>query len=215
VPNNSEENVPMSKRMPARAEIGGLSELLLSHLDSAYNLARWLVRNGDDAEDVVQEAYLRAFQYSGGFRGGDARAWLLTIVRNTSYGWLRKTRAYQPVAQFDEEIHTSDIGTSNPEELLLQSADARLVEQALSELPIRFREILVLRELEDLSYKEIADVMGVPMGTVMSMLSRARARFRQAAGDLLKTHLLSESDAPRLRSVNASVAGAGQKFPAE
>ena len=116
-------------------------------------------------------------------------------MRNTS--WLRKTRAYEPVAQFDEEIHTSGTGTSNPEELLLKNADARLVEQALSELPIRFREILVLRELEDLSYKEIADVMGVPMGTVMSTLSRARARFRQAAGDLLRTQLLSESAAPR------------------
>ena len=187
----------MSERIPVRDEVGGLAELLLPHLDSAYNLARWLVRNGDDAEDVVQEAYLRAFQYSSGFRGGDARAWLLTIVRHTSYGWLRKTRAYEPVAQFDEEIHTSGTETSNPEQLLLQNADRRLVEKALSQLPVRFREILVLRELEDLSYKEIADVMGVPMGTVMSTLSRARARFRQAAGDLLRTQLLSESAAPR------------------
>jgi RNA polymerase sigma-70 factor (ECF subfamily) len=186
----------MSERTPVHAEVGELGELLLSHLDSAYNLARWLVRNVDDAEDVVQEAYLRAFQYSGGFRGGDARAWLLTIVRNTAYGWFQKTRAYRTVAQFDEEIHTSGLGTSNPEELLLQNADARLVEQALSELPIRFREVLVLRELEDLSYKEIADVMGVPMGTVMSTLSRARVRFRNAAGNLLKTQVLSEPDVP-------------------
>jgi len=203
----------MSDRIPAPVEVGELSELLLSHLDSAYNLARWLVRNGDDAEDVVQEAYLRAFQYSSGFRGGDARAWLLTIVRNTSYGWLRKARPREPVAQFDEEIHTSGSGTPNPEELLLKNADARLVERALCELPIRFREILVLRELEDLSYKEIADVMGVPMGTVMSTLSRARARFRDAAGDLLRTQLLSESDGPRPRSVSAPVTGAGLKRP--
>jgi RNA polymerase sigma-70 factor, ECF subfamily len=184
----------MTERIPVRAEVGGLAELLLSHLDPAYNLARWLVRNGEDAEDVVQEAYLRAFQYSGGFRGGDARSWLLAIVRNTSYAWLRKTRAYEPAVQFDEEIHTNGIGTSNPEERLLQNADARLVEKALSELPIRFREILVLRELEELSYREIADVMGVPMGTVMSMLSRARDRFRHVAGDLLKTHVSSDSD---------------------
>ena len=118
----SEENVLMSERIAVRAEVGGLAELLLSHLDAAYNLARWLVRSEDDAEDVVQEAYLRAFQYSDGFRGGDARAWLLTIVRNTSYGWLRKTRAYEPAAQFDEEIHSIGVGTSNPEQLLLQNA---------------------------------------------------------------------------------------------
>lgn len=142
--------------------------------------------NGQDAEDVVQEAYLRAFQYSAGFRGGDARAWLLTIVRNTSYRWLRKTRAYEPVVQFDEEIHTNGGGTADPEELLLQNAEGRLVAKTLSELPVRFREILVLRELEDLSYKEIAAIMGVPMGTVMSTLSRARDRFRKGAGRLLQ-----------------------------
>ena len=175
----------MSDRVPVRAEVGGMTELLLSHVDSAYNLARWLVRNGEDAEDVVQEAYLRAFQYASGFRGGDARAWLLTIVRNTSYMWLRKTRAHEPVVPFDEEIHVGGNEASNPEELLLRDADGRLVEKALSELPLRFREILVLRELEGLSYKEVAEIMGVPMGTVMSTLSRARARFRQgAAGHL-------------------------------
>jgi RNA polymerase sigma-70 factor, ECF subfamily len=171
----------------------GLAELVLPHLDSAYNLARWLVRNDEDAEDVVQEACLRAFQYAGGFRGGDARAWLLTIVRNTSYTWLRKTRAYEPVVQFDEEVHTSGIGTPNPEELLFQNADGRLVEKALSELPARFREILVLRELEGLSYKEIADIMGVPMGTVMSTLSRARDRFRKGAGRLIQNEHVAET----------------------
>jgi RNA polymerase sigma-70 factor (ECF subfamily) len=187
------ENVAMSDRLPVRAEAGGLAELLLSHLDSAYNLARWLVRNGEDAEDVVQEAYLRALQYANGFRGGDARAWLLTIVRNTSYKWLRQTRAYEPVVPFDEEVHRGGNGTSNPEQLLLRNADARLVEKVLSELPLRFREILVLRELEGLSYKEIADVMGVPMGTVMSTLSRARIRFREGAGRLLQREHVSDA----------------------
>jgi len=176
----------MSEQIPVRAEVGGLTELLLSHLDSAYNLARWLMRNDEDADDVVQEAYLRAFQYSAGFRGGDARAWLLTIVRNTSYRWLRNTPAHDRVVQFDEEVHTSGTRISTPEELLLQNADGRLVEKALSELPVRFREILVLRELEGFSYREIADIMGVPMGTVMSMLSRARSRFRDGAGRLLR-----------------------------
>jgi RNA polymerase sigma-70 factor, ECF subfamily len=183
----------MSEQLPVRAEVDGLAELLLSHLDSAYNLARWLVRNSDDAEDVVQEAYLRAFQYVAGFRGGNARAWLLTIVRNTSYRWLRKTRAYERVVQFDEEAHTSDGGTTNPEELLLQNADGRLVEKTLSELPVRYREILVLRELEGLSYKEIADIMGVPMGTVMSTLSRARDRFRKGAGRLLQNEQVADT----------------------
>jgi RNA polymerase sigma-70 factor (ECF subfamily) len=174
----------------AGGAMGGLAELVLPHLDSAYNLARWLVGSGEDAEDVVQEAYLRAFRYSSGFRGGDARAWLLTIVRNTSYWWLRKRRADEALAQFDEDIYTSAVEPSNPEQLLLQNADGRLVEKALSELPVRFREVLVLRELEGFSYKEIAGVIGVPIGTVMSTLSRARHRFRHAVGDLQKTHAI-------------------------
>jgi RNA polymerase sigma-70 factor, ECF subfamily len=189
----------MSERVLALPEVGGLAEVLLSHLDSAYNLAHWLVRNGADAEDVVQEAYLRAFQYSDGFRGGDARAWLLTIVRNTAYTWLRKTRPFEAVSQFDEQITTNDVEMLNPEQLLLQKADRRVVEQAMSELPIRFREILILRELEGFSYKQIAEVMGVPMGTVMSTLSRARERFRHAAIDLLKVHEPSQIEAPTAR----------------
>ena len=198
----------MSDRLSAPAEVGDLAELLLPHLDSAYNLARWLVRNGEDAEDVVQEAVLRAFQYSRGFRGGDARAWLLTIVRNTSYRWLRKSRAHEPAVLFDEEIHTSGMETSNPEQLLLQDADGRLVEQAMNELPVRFREILVLRELECLTYREIADVLHVPMGTVMSMLSRARERFRHAAGNLLRKDLPSESES--LEMEGGECVGAGR-----
>jgi RNA polymerase sigma-70 factor, ECF subfamily len=186
----------MTERTTIRPEGGGLADLLLPHLDAAYNLARWLVRTGDDAEDVVQEAYLRAFHYADGFRGGDARAWLLTIVRNTSYKWLRKNAANASAAQFDEEIHSSTLETSNPEQLLLQNADGRLVETALSRLPPRFREALVLRELEGLSYKEIAGIMGMPIGTVMSTLSRARERFRVAARDLLKTDLWPARDPP-------------------
>jgi RNA polymerase sigma-70 factor, ECF subfamily len=195
----------MNERLPAGAEVGGLAELLLSHLDAAYNLARWLVRNVADAEDVVQEAYLRAFQYSDGFRGGDARAWLLTIVRNTAYKSLRKNRAYEPTKQFDEEIHSGRSDTSNPEQLLLQNADAALVEKTLNELPVRHREILVLRELEGLSYREIAGVMSMPMGTVMSTLSRARQRFRREAEHLLGPDL--SIDAPELQSLESMGAG--------
>jgi RNA polymerase sigma-70 factor, ECF subfamily len=183
------------------------ADVILPHLDAAYNLARWLVRNSDDAEDIVQEACLRAFRYFAGFHGGDARAWLLRIVRNTSYRWLQKTRAYEPAVLFDEEIHTSGIEPSNAEQLLLQNADGRLVEKAMNELPVRFREILVLRELEGLSYKEIADVMCVPIGTVMSTLSRARARFRLAALNLLTNDLPSESQSLVMKSRECVGAG--------
>jgi len=194
----------MSERIPARAEVGGLAEILLSHLDSAYNLALWLVRNGADAEDVVQEAYLRALRYSNGFRGGDARAWLFAIVRNTAYTWLRKTRALEPVSQFDEQTHTAGDDMPNPEQVLLQQADRRVIELAMRELPDRFREILILRELEGFSYKQIAEVMGMPMGTVMSTLSRARQRFRHAAIDLLKPHE-PQVDDPAARRPNVCV----------
>jgi RNA polymerase sigma-70 factor (ECF subfamily) len=163
---------------------------ILPHVDAAYNLARWLVRNGDDADDIVQEACLRAFRHFDGFHGGDARAWLLKIVRNTSYRWLRKTRAQEPAAEFDESIHSRE--AANPETLMLQNADSKLVERALTGLPVPFREMLVLRELQGLTYREIADVVGVPPGTVMSRLSRARDRFRQAVSDELTHSLVPE-----------------------
>jgi RNA polymerase sigma-70 factor, ECF subfamily len=191
----------MSKRLPRDED--ALSDLLLSHLDSAYSLARWLVRNVEDAEDVVQEAYLRALQYSSGFHGGNERAWLLTIVRNTAYGWRRKRGVYEAVVEFDENVHAPGHGAPNPEELLLLNADARLVAKALADVPVRFREILVLRELEGLSYKEIGDVMDMPQGTVMSTLSRARDRFRHAARDLLSSHRLWNAGFTQARSSNA------------
>jgi RNA polymerase sigma-70 factor (ECF subfamily) len=165
-----------------RGEVSGFAEEMLRHLDAAYNLARWLVRNSDDAEDIVQDAYLRAFRYSAGLRGGDARAWLLRIVRNTSYAWLQQNRARQPATEFDEGIHGAD-GATDPETLMLQNADSQLIELTIRALPVRFREILVLRELQGLTYKEISEVVGVPIGTVMSSLSRARGQFRQLFTD--------------------------------
>jgi RNA polymerase sigma-70 factor (ECF subfamily) len=174
---------PMKQR-PELGEIGSFDEVILPHLDAAYNLARWLVRNRQDADDVVQDAYLRAFQYFGTFRGGSARAWLLTIVRSTYFRWLQKNRAQQFAAVFDEEIHRGTREGPNPETLLLQSDDSTLLEQALRNLPVRFREVLVLRELEGLSYREISDVVGIPMGTVMSSLFRAR----EALSKLLQGH---------------------------
>ena len=167
-------------------KIGSFEQTVMPHLDAAYNLARWLTRNEHDAEDVVQEAYLRAFEFFGGFYGTDGRGWLLTIVRNTCYTWLRKNRAGELSTPFDEEIHHEEVASPNPEEMLLENADRQHLQDALEKLPVEFREALVLRELEGLSYKEIADVSGVPVGTVMSRLARARDRLKDALARHIK-----------------------------
>jgi RNA polymerase sigma-70 factor, ECF subfamily len=152
---------------------------VLAHLDAAYNLARWLTRNKQDAEDVVQEAYLRAFRFFPGFRGGDSRAWLMKIVRNTCYSWLHTNRPLQDATEFDEKLFSPNERNSNPEEAVLQNDNNALVRRALEMLPPNFREVLILRELEGLSYGEIANITAMPAGTVMSSLSRARKRLRQ------------------------------------
>ncbi len=135
-------------------------QVVLPHLDAAYNLARWLVRKPQDAEDIVQEAYLRAFKFFGGYQGGDARAWVLKIVRNTSYSFLEKNRPARLEEEFDETIHTAVSEQSGVEGALLQSVDSQMLREALDELPVNFREVIVLRELEGMSYKEIAELMG-------------------------------------------------------
>jgi len=163
-----------------QTKLARFEQVVLPHMDAAYNLARWLTRNDHDAQDVVQEAYLRALRFFEGFRGGDSRTWLLAIVRNTCFTWLRQNRPPGPEDSFDEEVHSAESEAVTPEALLLGSADRELVQQALEELPAQFREVLILRELEGLSYKEIADVAGIPIGTVMSGLARARKRLRQA-----------------------------------
>ena len=154
-------------------------QTIFPHMDAAYNLARWLTRNEHDAEDMVQEAYLRAFKFFNDFRGVDGRAWLLTIVRNTCYTWLHQNRAHEMTTTFDEEIHCVDSDTSNPATLALQSADHQILRQALDELPVEFREVVVLRDLEGFSYKEIAGIANIPTGTVMSRLARARERLKK------------------------------------
>jgi RNA polymerase sigma-70 factor (ECF subfamily) len=159
-------------------------ELVVPHLDAAYRLARWLMANEHDAEDAVQEACLRAFRYFRTFTGGDSRAWFLRIVRNTCYGWHSRTRQLATDV-FDEEQHSS-AATMTPETLLLQAADVALTEEAMQELPGRFRELLKLRELEDLSYQELADALGIPIGSVMSGLSRARQAFRRVVETKLR-----------------------------
>jgi len=152
---------------------------VLPHLDAAYNLARWLTRNDHDAEDVVQEAFMRALRYFDGMRGSEARPWLLKIVRNTCFTWLEKNRPADIIPLDDEEREASAHAAGaadfeTPEVILLQSANRKLVNQALEELPAGYREVIVMREIEDMSYKEIAAVAGIPMGTVMSRLARGR-----------------------------------------
>jgi len=149
---------------------------VLPHLDAAYNLARWLTRNDHDAEDVVQEAFMRALRYFEGMKGTDARPWLLAIVRNTCYSWLEKNRPADLVPLDDFEALAAETASpaATPEVILLQSANRKLVNQALEELPVGYREVIVMREIEDMSYKEIASVAGIPIGTVMSRLSRGR-----------------------------------------
>ena len=153
--------------------------VVLPHLDAAYQLARWLMRDEHDAEDVVQEASLRAFRYFRTFVGGDGRAWFLRIVRNTCYSW-RSHDCQALTDAFDEEQHSSARPQSDPETLLLQGDAATVIARALSGLPDHFHQLLVLRELEGLSYRELSDVIGIPTGTVMSRLSRARAALRRA-----------------------------------
>jgi len=153
-------------------------QLVLPHVDAAFNLARWLLRGRTDAEDVAQEALLRACRFIRGFHGGDARAWLLQIVRNTCYTWLEKNRPMELSMEFDEEIHLQACAT--PETLAIAGDDRERLILALETLPPRFREVLVLRELEGCSYKEIAAITALPIGTVMSSLSRARRQLHSA-----------------------------------
>jgi RNA polymerase sigma-70 factor (ECF subfamily) len=160
-----------------QSKAGRFEEIALPHLAAAYNLARWLVHNDHDAEDLVQEAFLRAFKSFGGYYGGNSRSWLLTIVRNTCYTWLRNNRVLHDAESIDDKLDELGLDFADPESLLLQSVDAQIVRQSLQELPVEFREVVVLREMEGFSYKEIADVVDLPLGTVMSRLARGRKRL--------------------------------------
>ena len=161
-------------------DLGRFEQAILPHLDAAHNLARWLVRGASDAEDIVQEASLRAWRGFGTFRGNDGRGWLLAIVRNTCFSWLRKNRRQDLADEFDEAIHSGEDASPDPERALFEGLDTRRVQHALEELPAEFREAIVLRELEGMSYKEIGDIAGVPIGTVMSRLARARKRLQKS-----------------------------------
>ena len=157
-------------------------QLVLPHVDAAFNLARWLLRRREDAEEVTQEALLRACRFFRGYHGGDVRAWLLQIVRHTCYSWLEKNRPRELIVEFDEKLHIQPVAT--PESIAITNNDKERLTRALEILPARFREIIVLRELEGCSYREIATIMSIPIGTVMSSLSRARRQLYLALADL-------------------------------
>ena len=180
-----------SQNRVQQRELTCFEQTVLPHLDAAYNLARWLTGNEHDAEDAVQESYLRALRFFGGFRGDNARPWLLAIVRNTCYTWLRRNRVDEPTEELDETIQVPDPSGVNPESILLAAARTELVQHALESLPSSFREIIILRDLEGMSYKEIAEIASIPVGTVMSRLARARARLQK---------LLSEPDLSEARA---------------
>lgn len=174
--------------VPADAQ--RFAQAVLSHVDAAYNLARWLSGDAQDADDIVQEACLRAFRLFGGFRGGDGRPWLLAIVRNTWFSeCARRKQAHAQPWQDDAEAPADDAASYgvDPAALLARIDDVRRVQTALAQLPVPYREVIVLRELEDLPYRDIAAIVEVPIGTVMSRLARARQQLAR---------LLTEDTAP-------------------
>jgi RNA polymerase sigma-70 factor (ECF subfamily) len=171
-----------NSEMDHRGNLKMFEEVILPHLNAAYNLARWLTRNEQDAQDVVQESYLRAFRFFDGYRGGDGKSWLLAVVRNTCFTWRRQERR-STNEPFDEMTHSSNLQAQNQEETLVQSSKMSVLRNCIEMLPTGFREVLVMRELEEMSYREISDVACLPVGTVMSRLSRARKRLAECAGE--------------------------------
>ena len=165
------------------------AELCLPHLDSAYNLARWLTRDTQDAQDVVQDACVRALKYVGSLHGNDGRAWFLTIVRNAFYDWLARNRPAEVVHDDNDTVDAAaDLATPGPEQVALRNAELRVLGDALAALPAQYREVLVLRELEELSYKQIASVIDIPIGTVMSRLSRGRRLLREQLAEVARSY---------------------------
>ena len=174
----------MAKHSPNRFD-----EVMLPHLDAAYNLARWLSGSPTDADDVVQEAFLRAFRFFDGYEGDNPRAWLLAIVRNTWFTEWRRQHSRADATPYDDSLNVddqlpgwADESGDDPEKLAVRQDETQLVHRALATLPVEYREVIVLRELEDMSYKDVAAVAGIPMGTVMSRLSRAPPVVHGRAG---------------------------------
>jgi RNA polymerase sigma-70 factor (ECF subfamily) len=187
--------------------------LAMPHLDAAYNLARWLTHNEHDAQDVVQEALMRAMRYIGGFRGDGARAWLLQIVRHTCYSWLKENRPAAMLTIDDPEDawqHLAAPSANEPPAIAMRKADRVQINEAIAGLPIAFREVLVLRELEELSYADIARIAEIPIGTVMSRLARARGLMRTA---LTAAAAPAPGARPLLRPVPRSTSQGGGHNP--
>jgi RNA polymerase sigma-70 factor, ECF subfamily len=178
--------------LPGQNLLNRFEQTVLPHWQAAYNLARWLTGHDQDAEDVVQEAYLRAFKFFEGFHGEDSRAWLLTIVRHTAYTWLRRNRARELTDALDEELDNVESDELTSEGMLVQMADVQVLREALEALPVAFREVVILHDLEDLSYKEIAVIVDIPLGTVMSRLARARKRLQHYLVDHMDKELQRE-----------------------
>lgn len=165
----------MSREQANRVQF---EQTILPHIDAAYNLARWIINNEQDAEDIVQESFLRAFKYFASYQGGNSRSWLLTIVRNMCYDWLRHNQAQGQEVDLEDEISSGADGPDDPEAIVQIHTDRQHVMDALEKLPVESRELIILRELEEMSYKEIALIAGIPIGTVMSRLARARERLK-------------------------------------
>ena len=165
-------------RLTESPRLSDFERKVLPHLDAAYNLARFLMRNDQDAEDVVQEAALRAFRFFASFRGENSRAWFLSIVRNTSFTVLKRSRPDEANVVFDEELHGAQTPPLEAGVALDRAQDRQTIRAAIEQLPPEFRETITLRELEGLSYKEIADIAGAPIGTIMSRLARARRQLQ-------------------------------------
>src|SRR5580698_8495351 len=177
------EKIAMEPMVGTARKQALFEQTVMPHLNAAYNLARWLTRNPDDAEDLVQEAFLRAFRAFETFEGKDGRAWLLAVVRNTCFTWLKKKGDLTAV-EFDEQVHGA--ANENAESVLLNEAALGSLHGCLEGLPLEFREVIILRELEELSYKEISDIARVPIGTVMSRLARGRKRLQECLAGVLK-----------------------------
>jgi RNA polymerase sigma-70 factor (ECF subfamily) len=179
-PSLSEAYIVKKSAITPESRLQLFEEIILPHLKAAYNLARWLTRNEHDAQDVVQEAYLRAFRFFDSYRGGDGKSWLLEVVRNTCFTLHRREKRNVSVV-FDEATHTPSVNPPNAEESLVEADKRTFLQNCIEGLPEAFREVLVMRELEEMSYRQIADVAGLPPGTVMSRLSRARKRLEECA----------------------------------
>ncbi|HJP84401.1 MAG TPA: sigma-70 family RNA polymerase sigma factor [Gemmatimonadaceae bacterium] len=166
----------------AQAQVELFERLVMPHLDDAYTLARYLLHDEHDAQDVVQEAVLRALRHIDGFRHGDPRAWLLTIVRNCTYTWYKSHKREHSNLPLSDANALNVVDSQTADDATIKASDSDLIRAAVDKLPAELREVLILRELNELSYREIAEVVGVPIGTVMSRLSRARERLAAALG---------------------------------